>query len=125
MVTQFEFALHPVGPEVMVMLPVYRAEDAVSVMKAWRDYMTTAPDEIGGTAEEQAAGWRLLFDGASTGAYVTPKAAHMLTHFAPNAPPFTTTARSPGVTSPTSSPPVPCSLGRWRTEKALRGLPFK
>ena len=51
-VTQFEFAVHPVGPEVMLMLPVYRAEDAASVMKAWRDTMATAPDEIGGSLVE-------------------------------------------------------------------------
>jgi FAD/FMN-containing dehydrogenase len=51
-VTQFEFAVHPVGPEVMLLLPVYRAEDAAPAMKAWRDYMKTAPDEIGGSLVE-------------------------------------------------------------------------
>ncbi|HVO03625.1 MAG TPA: FAD-binding oxidoreductase [Candidatus Cybelea sp.] len=51
-VTQFEFAVHPVGPEVMLMLPIYRAEDAAPVMKAWRDFMATAPDEIGGSLVE-------------------------------------------------------------------------
>jgi FAD/FMN-containing dehydrogenase len=51
-VTSFEFQLHSVGPEVMFLGAVYRAEDAVRVMKAWRDFMTTAPDEIGGTLVE-------------------------------------------------------------------------
>ena len=51
-VTSFEFQLHPVGPEVMFLGAVYRAEDAVKVMKAWREFMQTAPDEIRGTLLE-------------------------------------------------------------------------
>jgi FAD/FMN-containing dehydrogenase len=51
-VTTFEFVVHPIGPTVMFMAPIYRAEDSGRVMKAWRDYMATAPDEIGGALVE-------------------------------------------------------------------------
>src|SRR5262245_29432888 len=51
-VTSFEFQLHPVGPEVMFLGAVYRAEDAVRAMKKWRDFMETAPDQIRGTLVE-------------------------------------------------------------------------
>jgi FAD/FMN-containing dehydrogenase len=51
-VTTFEFKLHPIGPTVMVLLPVYRAADAATVMKRWRDFMASAPDEIGGAVAE-------------------------------------------------------------------------
>jgi FAD/FMN-containing dehydrogenase len=51
-VTTFEFKLHPIGPTVMVLMPVYRAADAASVMKRWRDFMASAPDEIGGALVE-------------------------------------------------------------------------
>src|SRR5262245_30868773 len=46
-VTSFEFQLHPVGPEVMFLGVLYRAEDGARVMKRWRDFMATAPDELG------------------------------------------------------------------------------
>lgn len=51
-VTTFEFKLHPIGPTIMVLMPVYRAADAATVMKRWRDYMASAPDEIGGALVE-------------------------------------------------------------------------
>ena len=51
-VTSFEFQVHPVGPTVMFLAPVYRAEDAPRVMRGWRDFMATAPDEIAGTLVE-------------------------------------------------------------------------
>jgi hypothetical protein len=51
-VTSFEFQLHPVGPEVMFLGALYRAEDGARVMKRWRDFMANAPDEIGGTLVE-------------------------------------------------------------------------
>jgi FAD/FMN-containing dehydrogenase len=51
-VTTFEFELHPIGPTVMVLMPVYRAADAAMVMKRWRDFMASAPDEIGGSLVE-------------------------------------------------------------------------
>jgi FAD/FMN-containing dehydrogenase len=51
-VTSFEFALHRIGPTVMFLGPVYRAEDAPRVMRGWRDFMAGAPDEIGGSLVE-------------------------------------------------------------------------
>lgn len=53
-ITSFEFAVHPVGPTVMLLLAIYRAADAAKVMKGWRDFMATAPDEIGGSMVEFA-----------------------------------------------------------------------
>ncbi len=46
-VTSFEFALHPVGPEVLAGPVVYPAEQAETVMRAYRDFIPTAPDELG------------------------------------------------------------------------------
>lgn len=51
-ITSFEFKVHPIGPTVMFLAPIYRAEDAAHVMRGWRDFMATAPDEIGGTMVE-------------------------------------------------------------------------
>ncbi len=51
-VTSFEFQVHPVGPTVMFLAPIYRAADAAKVMRGWRDFMESAPDEIGGTIVE-------------------------------------------------------------------------
>lgn len=51
-VTSFEFQVHPIGPEVMFLGVIYRIEDAARVMKAWRDFMASAPDEIGGSLVE-------------------------------------------------------------------------
>jgi FAD/FMN-containing dehydrogenase len=55
-ITSFEFKVHPVGPVVMFLAPVYRAEDAPRVMRGWRDFMAKAPDEIGGTLVEFSPG---------------------------------------------------------------------
>ena len=46
-VTSFEFELHEVGPEVMVAQLFYRHEDAAAALRAYRDFMTNAPDEVG------------------------------------------------------------------------------
>ena len=51
-VTSFEFVVHPVGPTVMFLGCLYRAEDGATVMRGWRDFMATAPDEIGGSMIE-------------------------------------------------------------------------
>lgn len=45
-VTNFEFKLHPVGPQVAVAMPIYPLEQADEVTSACRDYMATAPDEL-------------------------------------------------------------------------------
>ena len=46
-VTSFEFQLHPVGPEVYAGLVVYPFSQARQVLRAWRDFTRTAPDELG------------------------------------------------------------------------------
>jgi FAD/FMN-containing dehydrogenase len=45
-VTTFEFQLHEIGPEVMLCNPIYAAEHAGQVLRGWRDFMATAPDEF-------------------------------------------------------------------------------
>ena len=45
-VTSFEFRAHPVGPMVMVGAIFYPFDDAPQLLRAWRDYVTTAPDEL-------------------------------------------------------------------------------
>jgi FAD/FMN-containing dehydrogenase len=45
-VTSFEFRAHQVGPMVMVGAIFYPFDDARRLMRAWRDYVTTAPDEL-------------------------------------------------------------------------------
>lgn len=46
MVTSFEFQLHSVGPEVYAGLVVYPFAQARQVLRAWRDFTQTAPDEL-------------------------------------------------------------------------------
>jgi FAD/FMN-containing dehydrogenase len=45
-VTSFDFALHPVGPEVLAGLIVHPFADASAVLRAWRDFCANAPDEL-------------------------------------------------------------------------------
>jgi len=45
-VTSFQFRLHPVGPQVYAGLVVYPFSQAVRVLRAWRDFCATAPDEL-------------------------------------------------------------------------------
>lgn len=45
-VTSFEYDLHPVGPMVMFALVNYPSERAGDVLRAFRAFMATAPDEI-------------------------------------------------------------------------------
>jgi FAD/FMN-containing dehydrogenase len=45
-VTSFEFQLHPVGPEVYAGLVVYPFAQAKKVLRAWRDFTASAPDEL-------------------------------------------------------------------------------
>ena len=44
--TSFEFKLHPVGPEVYSGLVVYPFAQAQKVLRSWRDFNKTAPDEL-------------------------------------------------------------------------------
>jgi FAD/FMN-containing dehydrogenase len=45
-VTRFEFRLHPVGPDVLSGLIVYPLDQAQSVLRQYRDFAATAPDEL-------------------------------------------------------------------------------
>jgi len=45
-VTSFDFAAHPVGPEVLAGLIVHPFADAGPVLRAWRDFCANAPDEV-------------------------------------------------------------------------------
>jgi FAD/FMN-containing dehydrogenase len=45
-VTLFQFALHPVGPEVTAGLVVFPAAQAGEVMRHYRDFVDTLPDEV-------------------------------------------------------------------------------
>ena len=45
-VTGFTFRLHPLNPIVAFAGVFYPVEDAVAVLRAWRDYVNTAPDEV-------------------------------------------------------------------------------
>lgn len=46
-VTEFEFCLHPIGPEVMSLQIFYAFEAARDVLRFYRDFMARAPDEVG------------------------------------------------------------------------------
>jgi FAD/FMN-containing dehydrogenase len=45
-VTSFEFALHPVGPQVAVAAAFYALEDAPEVLRSYLEFARTAPDEL-------------------------------------------------------------------------------
>ncbi len=45
-VTEFEFRLHPLGPEVLAGLALFPVERAAAVLRAWRDCADAAPDEL-------------------------------------------------------------------------------
>jgi FAD/FMN-containing dehydrogenase len=49
-VTSFEFRAHPIGPMVMVGAVFYPLEDAPRLLPAWRDYVSSAPDELSSIA---------------------------------------------------------------------------
>jgi FAD/FMN-containing dehydrogenase len=46
-VTAFHFRLHPVGPIVLGGILIYPAPMAGALIRFWRDFMLTAPDEVG------------------------------------------------------------------------------
>ena len=46
-VTSFTFRLHPHGPEVLAGPILYPADQAEDVLRAYRDFIVTAPDELG------------------------------------------------------------------------------
>lgn len=47
-VTAFGYRLHPVGPVILAGMLAYPAESAEPVLRAYRDFMARAPDEVGG-----------------------------------------------------------------------------
>jgi len=49
-VTAFHFRLHELGPEVLGGMVIFPAEAAGHVLRSYRDFMATAPDEVGGAA---------------------------------------------------------------------------
>ncbi|PWE28388.1 FAD-binding oxidoreductase [Maritimibacter sp. 55A14] len=55
-VTRFEFALHPVGPEVMFAAPIYAVEDGPGPIRAWRDFLARHGDLVGSLCEFSTAG---------------------------------------------------------------------
>jgi FAD/FMN-containing dehydrogenase len=46
-VTEFTFALHELGPTVLGGMQLYPAGMGGELVRFWRDFMTTAPDEVG------------------------------------------------------------------------------
>ncbi len=50
-VTMFEFALHPVGPEVMFCAPIYPIEAGAGPLRFWRDFLADKNDDIGSLIE--------------------------------------------------------------------------
>jgi FAD/FMN-containing dehydrogenase len=54
-VVSFEFLVHPVGPIVAAAIPLYPIEEAGSILRRWRDWVASAPDEI----TSQAALWTM------------------------------------------------------------------
>jgi FAD/FMN-containing dehydrogenase len=55
-VVQFEFALHPIGPEVMFAAPIYLVEDGPKPIRAWRDFLAKHGDRVGSLCEFSTAG---------------------------------------------------------------------
>ncbi|WP_236638231.1 FAD-binding oxidoreductase [Mangrovicoccus ximenensis] len=45
-VVRFEFALHPVGPEVQFIAPVYALDDGPGPIRAWRDHVSRNDEEL-------------------------------------------------------------------------------
>jgi FAD/FMN-containing dehydrogenase len=45
-VTQFEFTLHPVGPQILAGLIVFPLDQAKEVLRQYRDFVASAPEEL-------------------------------------------------------------------------------
>lgn len=43
--TAFEFRLHPVGPEVMALNPIFPVTETRNLLNTWREFTETAPDQ--------------------------------------------------------------------------------
>ena len=45
-VTSFEFALQPLGPEIYMAVPVFALDQGERILRTFRDYSNTAPNEV-------------------------------------------------------------------------------
>jgi FAD/FMN-containing dehydrogenase len=45
-VVRFEFALHPLGPEVLFIAPIYAVEGGPGPIRAWRDYVSQHDEDL-------------------------------------------------------------------------------
>ncbi|HRD75686.1 MAG TPA: FAD-dependent oxidoreductase [Hyphomicrobiaceae bacterium] len=45
-VVRFEFALHPVGPEVLFVAPIYAVDNGPGPIRAWRDYIRQRDEDL-------------------------------------------------------------------------------
>src|SRR5262245_21257211 len=50
-VTGFEFAVHPVGPEVMFCAPIYPIDAGAKPIRFWRDFLADRNDRVGSLVE--------------------------------------------------------------------------
>jgi FAD/FMN-containing dehydrogenase len=50
-ITMFEFALHPVGPQVMFCAPIYPVEAGPEPIRFWRDFLADKNDKVGSLLE--------------------------------------------------------------------------
>jgi FAD/FMN-containing dehydrogenase len=50
-ITEFEFQLHPLGPEVMFCAPIYALECGAAPIRFWRDFLADKSDRIGSLVE--------------------------------------------------------------------------
>jgi FAD/FMN-containing dehydrogenase len=50
-ITMFEFALHPVGPQVMFCAPIYPLEAGAGPIRFWRDFLADKNDNVGSLVE--------------------------------------------------------------------------
>lgn len=55
-VVRFEFALHPIGPEVMFVAPIYDLDDGPEPIRAWREFLAEHGDRVGSICEFSTAG---------------------------------------------------------------------
>ena len=54
-VVRFEFALHPVGPEVMFAAPIYALDDGPGPIREWREFLAKHGDRVGSLCEFSTA----------------------------------------------------------------------
>jgi len=50
-ITEFEFRLHPIGPEVMFCAPIYALECGAEPIRLWRDFLADKSDRIASLVE--------------------------------------------------------------------------